>query len=133
MRSVDLRTVVPEGRITAGAGDLPEHTIDCCMTSPPYWGQRDYAGGGIGLEQSYQDYIANLLAVFQGVKRVLKPTGSFWLNLGDAYASKRLLGLPWRVALALGDEQGWILRNSIVWNKVKGGTGQYSGQVAECS
>ena len=55
------------------------------------------------------------------VKRVLKPTGSFWLNIGDAYCQKNLLGLPWRVALRLIDQQGWTLRNSIIWNKVKGG------------
>ncbi|HEX5271525.1 MAG TPA: site-specific DNA-methyltransferase, partial [Gemmataceae bacterium] len=65
--------------------------------------------------------VAHLLAVFGKVKRVLKRTGSFWLNIGDAYFHKNLVGLPWRVALALTDRQGWILRNSIVWNKVKGG------------
>lgn len=101
--------------------DLPAESIDCSMTSPPYWGQRSYSGGGIGLEERYEDYIAHLLAVFGKLKRVLKRTGSFWLNLGDAYRNKNLLGLPWRVALALCDQQGWILRNSIVWNKVKGG------------
>jgi DNA modification methylase len=51
---------------------------------------------------------------------VLKPSGSFWLNMGDSYNNKNLLGLPWRVAIKMCDEQGWILRNSIVWNKVKG-------------
>ena len=51
----------------------------------------------------------------------LKPTGSFWLNLGDSYSRKRLLGIPWRVAFHLMDKQGWIVRNSIVWNKIKGG------------
>jgi len=59
--------------------------------------------------------------VFGKVHRVLKRTGSFWLNIGDAYNKKNLLGLPWRVALAMTDQQRWILRNSIVWNKVKGG------------
>ncbi|MBD5705041.1 DNA methyltransferase, partial [Citrobacter freundii] len=53
--------------------------------------------------------------------RVLKPTGSFWLNLGDTYKDKNLLGLPWRVAFELTDNQGWILRNSVIWNKLKGG------------
>lgn len=101
--------------------ELPAESIDCCMTSPPYWGQRSYSGGGIGLEERYEDYIAHLMAIFDKVKRALKRTGSFWLNLGDAYVKKNLLGLPWRVALALTDQQGWTLRNSIVWNKVKGG------------
>lgn len=100
---------------------LPAESIDCAMTSPPYWGQRAYAAGGIGLEASWQEYVANLTGVFAKVKRVLKPTGSFWLNIGDAYVNKNLVGLPWRVALTLTDDQGWILRNSIVWNKVKGG------------
>ena len=100
---------------------LPAASIDFCMTSPPYWGHRDYGGGGIGLEATWQEYVANLAAICRQVKRVLKTTGSFWLNIGDAYESKRLLGLPWRVAFTLTDEQGWILRNSIIWNKVKGG------------
>jgi DNA modification methylase len=101
--------------------ELPAASIDCCMTSPPYWGQRSYSGGGIGLEERYEDYIVHLTAICRKVKRVLKRTGSFWLNIGDAYFKKNLLGLPWRVALALTDQQGWVLRNSIVWNKVKGG------------
>jgi DNA modification methylase len=91
------------------------------MTSPPYWGQRTYAGGGIGMEATHDHYIEHLLEIFAEVQRVLKPTGSFWLNIGDAYAKKCLLGLPWRVALAMTDRQGWLLRNSVVWNKVKGG------------
>lgn len=91
------------------------------MTSPPYWGQRSYSGGGIGLESTHAEYIGNLLTIFAEVKRALKPSGSFWLNIGDAYDRKCLLGLPWRVALALTDKQGWMLRNSVVWNKVKGG------------
>ncbi len=100
---------------------FPAESVDFCMTSPPYWRQRKYQNDGIGLEDTYEEYISRLLAVFQQVKRILKPTGSFWLNLGDTYLGKRLLGLPWRVALALMDEQGWILRNSVIWNKVKGG------------
>lgn len=99
---------------------LPADSMDCCMTSPPYWGKRQYAEEGIGLERDYRDYVNALLAVFTEVKRVLKPSGSLWLNLGDSYADKKLLGLPWRVALALCDEQGWTLRNSVIWNKVKG-------------
>jgi site-specific DNA-methyltransferase (adenine-specific) len=100
---------------------LPDNSIDFCMTSPPYWGKREYHNGGVGLEHTYEEYIASLLAIFEQVKRVLKPTGSFWLNIGDTYFNKRLLGIPWRVALALVDHQGWVLRNSVIWNKVKGG------------
>ncbi len=101
--------------------DLPDETIDFCMTSPPYWGQRAYHNGGLGSEEDYQDFIVQLCEVFGEVKRILKPTGSFWLNIGDTYQKKNLLGLPWRLALALSDQQGWIIRNSVIWNKVKGG------------
>lgn len=100
---------------------LPSESIDCCMTSPPYWGQRQYGGGGIGEEATHARYIRDLTAIFAEVHRTLKPTGSFWLNIGDSYLNKSLLGLPWRVAFTLIDEQGWILRNSVIWNKVKGG------------
>jgi len=99
---------------------IPNDCIDCVITSPPYWGHRAYANGGIGLEERWQDYIQNLLAIFAEVKRILKPSGSFWLNIGDAYHSKSLIGIPWRIALEMTDKQGWILRNSVVWNKVKG-------------
>lgn len=100
---------------------FPDASIDFVMTSPPYWGQRAYSGGGIGLEADSRDYVRNLAAIFAELHRVLKPTGSFWLNIGDAYSDKSLLGLPWRVAFALTDQQGWILRNDVIWNKVKGG------------
>jgi site-specific DNA-methyltransferase (adenine-specific) len=100
---------------------IPDETFDFCMTSPPYWGKRQYSGGGIGLEDDYQEYITNLLEVFSDVWRVLKSTGSFWLNIGDSYQNKKLLGIPWRVAFAMMDTQGWILRNEVIWNKVKGG------------
>ena len=73
------------------------------------------------MERSYDDYIARLSAVLAEVQRVLRPTGSLWLNLGDSYKNKSLAGIPWRVAFRLTDEQNWILRNSVVWNKIKGG------------
>lgn len=101
--------------------DLPDESIDFCMTSPPYWGKREYTNGGIGLEADYRDFVDRLANIFAHVKRVLKPTGSFWLNIGDTYLDKQLLGIPWRLALKLTDDQGWILRNSVIWNKVKGG------------
>lgn len=100
---------------------FPDSVFDCCMTSPPYWGKREYSGSGIGLESHYGEFIDNLVAVCAGVRRVLRATGSFWLNIGDSYSGKKLLGIPWRVALELTDKQNWTLRNSIVWNKVKGG------------
>lgn len=109
------------GDVTEVLKKLPTESIDCCMTSPPYWGKREYDAGGIGLEENFNIYVDNLCSVFSEVYRVLKKTGSFWLNIGDSYYHKNLLGLPWRIALSLTDNQGWILRNSIIWNKVKGG------------
>ncbi len=100
---------------------FPDASVDCCLTSPPYFGHRRYAGGGIGAEGRWQDYVAALGAVTAELRRVLKPAGSLWLNLGDTYRGKRQLGIPWRVAFHLTDEQGWTLRNSVVWHKVKGG------------
>lgn len=101
--------------------ELPDSSIDCVMTSPPYWGKREYENGDIGLERDYRDYVRHLAEIFLELKRVLKPTGSFWLNIGDSYQRKNLLGIPWRVAFELTDNQGWILRNAVVWNKVKSG------------
>lgn len=100
---------------------IPDNSIDCIITSPPYWGHRQYSGGGIGLEASYVEYIDNLIKVTNELYRVLKPTGSFWLNIGDTYRSKKLIGIPWRVAIRMMDDQKWILRNSVIWNKHKGG------------
>ena len=99
---------------------MPDACIDCCITSPPYWGQREYSGGGIGLEKTSGEYIDGLCDIIEQVHRVLKSTGSFWLNIGDAYRNKSLMGIPWRVALRLIDDQRWILRNDIIWHKVKG-------------
>lgn len=99
---------------------IPGESIDCCMTSPPYWGQRCYENGGIGLEKKPADFIENLLEITKEIHRVLKKTGSFWLNIGDTYKNKSLQGIPWRVAIKMIDEQGWILRNDVIWNKHKG-------------
>lgn len=121
----------PRPRFTIHCGDalevlrnLPDASVDMCMTSPPYWGHREYDAGGIGEEASYLDYVKDLTAVVAQVRRVLKPQGSFWLNLGDTYRDKSLVGVPWRVALKLIDEGGWLLRNDVVWNKVKGAPDQ---------
>ena len=100
---------------------LPMESIDCVMTSPPYWRQREYENYGIGLEPSAKEYVDNLCAVIIEVKRVLKTTGSFWLNIGDCYMDKSLVGIPWKVASNLIENQGWLLRNEVIWHKVKGG------------
>lgn len=105
--------------------DFPLESIDCVITSPPYWKQRsydisdDFAGVLIGNEDSPDAYVAALSDVFSKIYRVLKPGGSVWLNLGDKYCDKNLMGMPWRVALAL-QKEGWILRNDIIWEKMKG-------------
>lgn len=100
---------------------LPSESIDVVLTSPPYWRQRRYDTDGIGMEPEWSAFVDSLSAIFEEVHRVLKPTGSVWLNIGDTYDEKRLVGVPWRVAFALIDRQGWILRNDVIWNKVKGG------------
>lgn len=92
--------------------------VQMCVTSPPYFGLRDYGHEGqIGLEETPEQYIAAMIEVFRCVRNVLADDGVLWLNLGDSYsAGKQLLGIPWRVALAL-QADGWILRQEIIWSK----------------
>ena len=156
--------------------NMPDESIDCVVTSPPYWALRDYGTaeweggdencehsfsmGGIkksglnakkdkfgylddtrksqpnkqqykskckdcgairkdsqlGLEETPEEFVANLVKVFSEVKRVLKSSGTCWLNLGDTYHNKSLAGIPWRVAFALQSD-GWYLRQDIIWAK----------------
>lgn len=121
-------------------------TYQTCVTSPPYWGLRDYGiSGQIGAEPNIEEYLGHLVAVFREVRRVLASTGTLWLNIGDGYTSggrtwrqadrknpargmgyrpktpeglksKDLLGIPWRLAFALQSD-GWYLRSDIIWNK----------------
>ena len=97
---------------------LPDCSINTCVTSPPYFGLRDYgADGQIGLEDTPEAYVARLVEVFREVRRVLRDDGTLWLNLGDSYGSrKQLIGIPWRVAFAL-QADGWYLRQDIIWHK----------------
>lgn len=97
---------------------LPSDSVDCIVTSPPYFGLRDYhVNGQYGKEKNIEDYVYNLSEVFKESKRLLKPSGTFWLNIGDSYArDKNLIGIPWIVALQLKAD-GWILRNSVIWEK----------------
>lgn len=104
--------------------EIPSESIDCVITSPPYYMKREYLGGGIGLERTYTEYIDNLLKIIKEVYRILKPTGSFWLNIGDSYKNKQLLNIPYRVAIRMQDEQKWILRNTVIWDKMKGAMSQ---------
>ncbi len=165
MLSVDaIRNQILVGDALNVLKQMPPASVNCVVTSPPYYGLRDYdESGQIGMEDTHLDYVARLRDVFMEVYRVLRPDGTLWLNLGDTYAggtagrndgkssnvkngthrgdaaisslsphfradterpagfrtsgqSKNLLGIPWRVALALQDA-GWILRADIIWSK----------------
>lgn len=131
---------------------LEDESVDCMVTSPPYYWQRDYEAGEheIGKEPSIAGFVGAITDVMTEVRRVLKPTGTAWLNLGDSYYNakgkphgsdpkhqarmlarrqlravdgpglglprKSLIGIPWRVALAL-QEDGWTLRSDIIWHR----------------
>src|ERR1700722_16165851 len=122
---------------------MPDQSANCIVTSPPYWGKRDYGvPGQYGHEDTPAAYVETMRGVFREARRVLADDGTCWLNLGDSYSgsqggpggkhaylgahaaahpaagahAKNLLGLPWQVAFAL-QEDGWILRNAIVWHK----------------
>lgn len=99
---------------------LPDESVHCVVTSPPYFNLRDYGESEqIGLEDTPEAFVTSLVTVSREIKRVLHSTGTFWLNLGDSYGQhKQLLGIPWRVAFAL-QADGWVLRQSIVWAKSK--------------
>ena len=72
---------------------FPDESIDCCVTSPPYFGLRDYGSNGqIGLEQTPEAYIAKLVEVFSEVRRCLKKDGTLWVNIGDSYATGTTAG-----------------------------------------
>lgn len=96
---------------------LPDECVDCVITSPPYWQQRDYKHPEqIGRENSYTDYISNLVETFTEMKRVLKPMGTFFLNIGYKYYNKDLLLIPELLATEL-QKNGWTLLNKIIWHK----------------
>lgn len=97
---------------------LPDQSVHTCVTSPPYFGLRDYGmAGQMGLEQTSDDYVAGMVDLFREVRRVLRDDGTLWLNLGDSYGkNKQRQMIPARVALALQGD-GWILRDEVVWHK----------------
>ena len=126
---------------------LEDKSVNTCVTSPPYWGLRDYdEDKQLGLEDSPEEFVQNLVTLFSEIKRVLRDDGTVWLNLGDSYAgnnsrasnngragygteregvfnktgqglkNKDLVGIPWRVAFAL-QQDGWYLRQDIIWHK----------------
>lgn len=96
---------------------IPDESVDCVITSPPYWKQRDYKHAKqIGQEKTYEDYVQKLVEIFSEVKRVLKPYGTFFLNIGYKYQEKELILIPELLALEL-QKNGWALINKIIWYK----------------
>ncbi|MDI6790222.1 MAG: site-specific DNA-methyltransferase [Thermodesulfobacteriota bacterium] len=125
---------------------IPDNSVQCAVTSPPYWGVRDYGvADQIGAEPDLMEYVNDLVNVFREVRRVLTPDGTFWLNIGNTYSSggrkwrgaddknkgramsyrpptpeglkkKDLIGVAWLLALAC-QRDGWYLRNDIIWYK----------------
>jgi len=96
---------------------LPDESVDMCITSPPYYNLRDYNNEDqLGSESTVTDYVNNLIEVFSEIYRVMKPTGSCWVNIADSYSDKKLLQVPSRFEIAMTDA-GWSLRNEIIWNK----------------
>ena len=111
------RNVIHTGDATETLQELPAESVNMVMTSPPYWNLRDYGvDGQLGREESAGAFVQNMADVFDEVKRVLRPDGSLWLNLGDSYENKNLQQIPARVALEL-QNRGWILRNRVTWAK----------------
>jgi len=109
--------VVYIGDVNKTLSLLPESIVDCAITSPPYWKQRDYKNPQqIGQEDSYLEYIKKLVDVFNVMKRVLKPTGTFFLNVGYKYQNKELLLIPELLTCEL-QKNGWALLNKIIWQK----------------
>src|SRR5712691_2391184 len=176
----DARTVIVHGEVRDSLQTLPANSVDCIVTSPPYWGLRDYGlppqvwdadlscehhwgedrgakcsqcgawRGQLGLEPGPELYVSHMVEVFRDLRRVLKPQGTAWINMGDCYNAgtnaprvassnrvgyweaagsmgdlrvkaiglkpKDLVGIPWRVALAL-QADGWYLRSDVIWSK----------------
>ena len=143
-----MKIKILQGDCIKSLKKLENQSINTCITSPPYWGLRDYNGEEkqLGLEDTPEEFVDNLVKVFREVKRVLRDDGTVWLNLGDSYSSggrttttnqslrgdkdygvtrpkpskgikpKDLIGIPWRVAFAL-QQDGWYLRQDIIWHK----------------
>jgi site-specific DNA-methyltransferase (adenine-specific) len=124
VKALPRNTVLVGDAAEVLAALLPE-SVDCIVTSPPYFGLRDYGvAGQRGREQHVAAWVARLRDIFHGLARVLKPTGSVWLNVGDAYSRHRKTGTPpkglyaapERLLLALLAD-GWVVRNKVVWAK----------------
>ena len=139
--------IVYQGDCLEVLKNIPDKSVDCIMTSPPYWALRDYGKEGqIGLEHNFFEYIEKLCSIFDEVKRVLKDSGTCFVNLGDTFSTvsgnqgygahpkhkallnevprklkthlpdKCLCQIPSRFAIEMCN-RGWILRNEIIWHK----------------
>ncbi len=97
---------------------FPAGSVNCIITSPPYYRQRNYEDSDqqLGQEASPAAYVERLVEIMDGCRRVLADDGTLWLNIGDKYERGGQLGMPWRVALAMIDD-GWTLRSDIIWHK----------------
>ena len=95
---------------------IEDDSIDCIVTTPPYWRRRGQGTESITATTS-GEFIQELLLTMAQAKRVLKPQGSLWLNMGDDTTGGFVQGIPWRVVIAMIDQQGWHLVNEVVWNK----------------
>ena len=140
-----MKALIHVGDVRDRLSTIPDNDVQCVVTSPPYWGLRDYGHEDqLGLEPTPDEYIDNMVEVFREVRRILKDDGVMWLNLGDSYAGNRttgrndadrkwrgtdvrtaignygkpkdLMGIPWRVAFALQSD-GWYLRQDVIWHK----------------
>ena len=130
----DAQNVLYNGDALTVLKSLPNESLDTCLTSPPYWGARDYGSDDqIGLEAEVDQYISNIVKVFNILKRKLKRDRAVWLNIGDSYynktitvaglppehgwkRNKQLMLIPFKIAIAL-QEDGWWLRNTLAWHK----------------
>lgn len=140
------RALLLQGDALEVLKELPDDYVQTSITSPPYWSLRDYGiPGQIGLEESLEAYLDSLLDIFEQVRRVTRPDGTLWLNIGDSFTSggrtwrapdkkhpvramsvrpptpdglkpKELIGVPWRLAFEL-QRAGWFLRADVIWHK----------------
>lgn len=96
---------------------LPDNSVDLVVTSPPYWNKRDYGHDDqIGLESTPEAYVSSIMDCLTEWKRVLRPSGSIFLNVGDTYLRRSLVGIPGRIE-AQAIDHGWMVRNRIIWAK----------------
>lgn len=149
------KLTILQGDCRAVLKTLHDESVQCCVTSPPYWGLRSYLPAGhplkvleLGSERTPEEFITKMVAVFSEVRRVMRKDGTCWINMGDCYngsglsggtaasdrgelvhrgaigkgvinaglKAKDLVGMPWRLALALQSD-GWWLRSDIIWSK----------------